>query len=129
VAERHLRLLAASHREPHHHGAWTSPRYINYATGFWAAAAAAAAVLIRGGRRAGAPQMDRLVKMLENADTNGVTPLAECIAAVGKQMHAETRSLLGTKKKAYLVIVTDGLPSDKYGKPCAVSGVTRAGAV
>lgn len=52
--------------------------------------------------------------MLDNSGPTGTTPLAECINAVGVHMEAEMESIIDEDQRAYLVLVTDGLPDVRY---------------
>jgi len=55
-------------------------------------------------------QVQAVKRMLDNSGPTGTTPLAECINAVGVHMEAEMESIIDEDQRAYLVLVTDGLP-------------------
>lgn len=63
------------------------------------------------GRGVGGLQVEALRRMLQATEPQGVTPLAECIAAVGQRLWAAAAALVERRRRLFLVIVTDGVPT------------------
>lgn len=64
--------------------------------------------------------MTALKTMLENIEPAGGTPLDKCIAAVGRHAKQEMEAIGDQDMNAYLVVVTDGVPTDALNTPSKV---------
>lgn len=64
--------------------------------------------------------MNALKNMLENTEPAGGTPLDKCIAAVGRLVKQDLEAIADQEMNAYLVVVTDGVPTDALNTPSKV---------
>eukprot|EP00241_Pyramimonas_parkeae_P007140 CAMPEP_0114273722 /NCGR_PEP_ID=MMETSP0058-20121206/29288_1 /TAXON_ID=36894 /ORGANISM="Pyramimonas parkeae, CCMP726" /LENGTH=316 /DNA_ID=CAMNT_0001393275 /DNA_START=118 /DNA_END=1068 /DNA_ORIENTATION=+ len=58
-------------------------------------------------------QVHVLKNMLDTTKLRAGTPLGKCIEAVGRLLQADLDTMIEEQKLAYLVLVTDGVPSDE----------------
>lgn len=67
-------------------------------------------------------QVHVLKNMLDTTKLRAGTPLGKCIEAVGRLLQADLDTMIEEQKLAYLVLVTDGVPSDESDSSFMVQG-------